>query len=204
MKAWGAGIATYSGDKILEVFYPEPRLDGTPEDPLAFADTPDELRGVTQKAVLTVIDDLDAPPADTADAYLRLHLLSHRLVKPRRINLDGIFGALPNVAWTSLGPVDPANLTNVLLDARRRNIAVTAPYLHDGSLTSLDAVVDRYKTSITADEKRDLIAFLGALTDEELLTDPRLADPRVTSRRSGAPARARPSPATRRSSASGR
>src|SRR5690349_11195870 len=51
--AWGAGIATYSGDKVLEVFYPAPHLDGTPDDPLSFPDTPDELRGVTQRAVLT-------------------------------------------------------------------------------------------------------------------------------------------------------
>ena len=48
--------------------------------------------------------DLDAAPADTADAYLRLHLLSHRLVSPATINLDGIFGVLPNVVWTSAGP----------------------------------------------------------------------------------------------------
>jgi 2,3,4,5-tetrahydropyridine-2-carboxylate N-succinyltransferase len=48
--------------------------------------------------------DLDASPADTADAYLRLHLLSHRLVAPRSINLDGIFGVLPNVVWTTAGP----------------------------------------------------------------------------------------------------
>src|SRR3954463_6599080 len=122
--AWGAGIATFAGEKALEVFYPDPQLDSAPGAPLDFEPTTDELRGTRQAAVLTVIDDLDAPPRDTADAYLRLHLLSHRLVKPREINLDGIFGALPNVAWTSLGPVDPANLTNVLLDARRRNVAV--------------------------------------------------------------------------------
>ena len=61
--------------------------------------------------MITVIEDLSAPPDGTADAYLRLHLLSHRLVKPHDINLDGIFAALPNVAWTSAGPVDPANLT---------------------------------------------------------------------------------------------
>ena len=60
--------------------------------------------------MLTVIEDLSAPPDGTADAYLRLHLLSHRLVKPHDVNMDGIFGALPNVAWTSIGPVDPANL----------------------------------------------------------------------------------------------
>jgi len=122
--AWGAGIATFAGEKVLEVFYPDPQLDTTPGAALDFEPTTDELRATTQRPVLTVIEDLAAPPSDTADAYLRLHLLSHRLVKPREINLDGIFGALPNVAWTSLGPVDPANLTNVLLDARRRNVAV--------------------------------------------------------------------------------
>jgi 2,3,4,5-tetrahydropyridine-2-carboxylate N-succinyltransferase len=61
--------------------------------------------------------DLDVPPADAADAYLRLHLLSHRLVPPHGVNLDGLFGVLPNVAWTSLGPVDPAALGDVRLRA---------------------------------------------------------------------------------------
>ena len=122
MSAWGAGIATFAGDKVLEVFYPDPQLDTPPGQPLAFDDVADELRGTRQSAVLTVLDDLQQPPQDTADAYLRLHLLSHRLVKPREQNLDGIFGVLPNVAWTSLGPVDPADLTNVQLEARRRNV----------------------------------------------------------------------------------
>jgi 2,3,4,5-tetrahydropyridine-2-carboxylate N-succinyltransferase len=115
--AWGAGLATYSGDRILEVFYPDPRL-GTPGDPLDTPERTDELRGTRQAPVLTVIGDLSQPPADTADAYLRLHLLSHRLIKPHEANLDGIFGVLPNVAWTSLGPVDPAHLTQVQLKAR--------------------------------------------------------------------------------------
>ncbi|HEY6889539.1 MAG TPA: 2,3,4,5-tetrahydropyridine-2,6-dicarboxylate N-succinyltransferase [Solirubrobacter sp.] len=119
MSAWGAGIATYAHDKILEVFYPAPKLGDTPGDPLDFEEVTDELRGTRQAAIVTTIDDLDAPPSGTADAYLRLHLLSHRLVKPRELNLDGIFGVLPNVAWTSLGPVDPADLTRVQLQARR-------------------------------------------------------------------------------------
>ena len=119
MNAWGAGLATYAGDKILEVFYPDPRLGGEPGAPLDGGETIDELRGTRQAPVLTVIRDLDAPPAGTADAYLRLHLLSHRLVRPHGINLDGIFGVLPNVAWTSAGPVDPARLTDVQLRARR-------------------------------------------------------------------------------------
>src|SRR4051794_39454559 len=119
MSAWGAGIATYAHDKILEVFYPAPQLDGSGE-PLDYEEVVDELRGTRQAAIVTTIDDLQTPPKDTADAYLRLHLLSHRLVKPREINMEGIFGALPNVAWTSLGPVDPADLTRVQLDARRQ------------------------------------------------------------------------------------
>ena len=58
-------------------------------------------------AIATVIADLAEPPADAADAYLRLHLLSHRLIRPHGANLDGIFGVLPNVAWTSAGPGRP-------------------------------------------------------------------------------------------------
>ncbi len=122
--AWGAGIATLAHDKVLEVFYPDPQLDTAPGEPLTFEPTADELRGTRQEAVLTVIEDLQQPPTDTADAYLRLHLLSHRLVKPREINVDGIFGVLPNVAWTSAGPVDPATLTDVQLRARQEGRAL--------------------------------------------------------------------------------
>ena len=129
--AWGAGIATFSGDRVLEVFYPDPKLGTTLapgfselsiEDAEQFgvpgAQRTDDLRDVREGPVLCVIADLQQPPDGTADAYLRLHLLSHRLVKPRELNMDGIFGALPNIAWTSLGPVDPANLTHVQLKAR--------------------------------------------------------------------------------------
>jgi 2,3,4,5-tetrahydropyridine-2,6-dicarboxylate N-succinyltransferase len=63
----------------------------------------DEARDVRTEVVHCEID-LDAPPATTSDTYLRLHLLSHRLVKPRSISLDGIFSSLPNVVWTSAGP----------------------------------------------------------------------------------------------------
>jgi 2,3,4,5-tetrahydropyridine-2-carboxylate N-succinyltransferase len=65
----------------------------------------DPVRAVRIRRQLCVTADLDLPPADGADAYLRLHLLSHRLVRPNAMNLDGIFGVLPNVCWTSLGPV---------------------------------------------------------------------------------------------------
>jgi 2,3,4,5-tetrahydropyridine-2-carboxylate N-succinyltransferase len=135
--AWGAGLATYSGDRILEVFYPAPQLGGTgqsvltelsadaaAEHGLPSGQREDSLRDVRQAAVLTRIADLQSPPRNTADGYLRLHLLSHRLVKPHEINLTGIFGVLPNVAWTSVGPVDPANLTAVQLKARANGIAL--------------------------------------------------------------------------------
>ena len=63
------------------------------------------------------VADLDAPPADTYDAYLRLHLLSARLVQPRTINLDGVFGLLSNVVWTNYGPcpVDGFEVTRLHL-----------------------------------------------------------------------------------------
>jgi 2,3,4,5-tetrahydropyridine-2-carboxylate N-succinyltransferase len=130
--AHGAGLATFSGDRVLEVFYPAPVLGSGGKEPgfaelsaedaerhgLPGAQRADDRRDVRQAPVLTVIADLQQPPDGAADAYLRLHLLSHRLVKPREINMDGIFAALPNVAWTSAGPVDPANLTQVQLRAR--------------------------------------------------------------------------------------
>ena len=85
---------------------------------LASAIERDQVRNVRVETVVTVIDDLSAPPVDTADVYLRLHLLSHRLVTPRSINLDGVFGLLPNVAWTSRGPVALEDLDATRIRAR--------------------------------------------------------------------------------------
>jgi 2,3,4,5-tetrahydropyridine-2,6-dicarboxylate N-succinyltransferase len=67
----------------------------------------DRRRSVSTIPVRTVIEDLAQSPRDVHDIYLRLHLLSHRLIQPHRANLDGIFGILANVAWTSLGPCLP-------------------------------------------------------------------------------------------------
>jgi 2,3,4,5-tetrahydropyridine-2-carboxylate N-succinyltransferase len=143
--AWGYGLATLAepGDRVLDTWFPEPQLGGeAPGEPgtrvlrqnegpheLAAAersgDEPrsarqwrDERRGVRNVAVLTVIESLAEPPADAHDAYLRLHLLSHRLVRPHEVDLSGLFGVLPNVAWTSHGPVDPAALTAVRMRFR--------------------------------------------------------------------------------------
>ncbi len=107
--AWGFGLATVTDDgTTLDVWYPSPALGEPDEDATAPADLvaaegADEARGVRVQVVRTVVD-LDAPLADTADAYLRLHLLSHRLVQPHGQNLDGLFGMLPNVVWTDRGP----------------------------------------------------------------------------------------------------
>ncbi|MFL9884071.1 DapH/DapD/GlmU-related protein [Paraburkholderia agricolaris] len=75
-----------------------------------------------------VIESLETPPVSTEEAYLRLHLLSERSVKPNEINLDGIFGLLPNVAWTSAGPVFPANLDDLRdrLASEHHHLTVTS------------------------------------------------------------------------------
>jgi len=109
--AWGYGLATVAeGGDILDTWYPAPALGPAEiEDPygppveLAAAAKDDPRRGVRARVVHTAID-LDEAPADASDAYLRLHLLSHRLVRPNTINLDGIFGVLNNVVWTNAGP----------------------------------------------------------------------------------------------------
>ncbi|MBK5305904.1 MAG: 2,3,4,5-tetrahydropyridine-2,6-dicarboxylate N-succinyltransferase [Frankiaceae bacterium] len=106
--AWGVGLATLTRDgQILDTWYPEPQLgqpDGSPAPHgLAQLSGEDEARQVRREVVERSID-LDTPPADAPDAYLRLHLLSHRLVAPHGCDLTGLFGILANVVWTSAGP----------------------------------------------------------------------------------------------------
>ncbi len=86
----------------------------------------DALRRTRRVAVVTFVPDLDAPPVDTHDVYLRLHLLSHRLVRPNQLNLDGIFGLLPNVVWTSDGPceVEDFEHTRLRLKAAGHHVTV--------------------------------------------------------------------------------
>ena len=120
--AWAWGLATvHITGQVLDTWFPSPALgedDGT-EAPrgLVAAKVEDGDRRVRTELVKTVID-LDAAPADVSDAYLRLHLLSHRLVQPRTINLDGIFGVLPNVVWTSAGPCAVEGFESVRLALR--------------------------------------------------------------------------------------
>ena len=104
--AHGRSTVDIASGRVLDAFYPAPAIGTTEPVGSPATASEDDIRGVRIEPVTTVIEDLDAPPADTADAYLRLHLLSHRLVRPHGLSLDGIFGVLPNVAWTSLGPVE--------------------------------------------------------------------------------------------------
>ncbi|MGR0318248.1 2,3,4,5-tetrahydropyridine-2,6-dicarboxylate N-succinyltransferase [Agromyces sp. ZXT2-3] len=128
--AWGDGLATIAGDgTVLDTWYPAPRLGDVPADapawePPAGAVGPDDRRGVRVEAVRTAIRLEDAP-ASTSDAYLRLHLLSHLLVRPNGLNLDGIFAHLPNVAWTNAGPVHPDDLDRLRPVLQRAGIHVT-------------------------------------------------------------------------------
>jgi 2,3,4,5-tetrahydropyridine-2,6-dicarboxylate N-succinyltransferase len=115
------GLATFdeSSGRVLDAWFPAPVLGQDPAPLDGRAEGRDEVRGVRVERVETRID-LDAPPAGAADAYLRLHLISSRAVRPHGANLDGVFGVLPNVAWTSLGPVDPAQVGPVRMRHRAR------------------------------------------------------------------------------------
>lgn len=142
--AWGHGVATVTNDDgtdgtVLDVWFPAPELgeppaadssDGAvptvPTELTALAGTDDARR--VRTVVVTTTIDLDAAPSSTEDAYLRLHLLSHRLVAPHGLNLDGIFRVLPNVVWTDRGPcaVDGFEETR----ARLRQVHGVAPTVH--------------------------------------------------------------------------
>ncbi|HEU5109500.1 MAG TPA: 2,3,4,5-tetrahydropyridine-2,6-dicarboxylate N-succinyltransferase [Micromonosporaceae bacterium] len=112
--AWGIGLATVTADgQVLDTWYPTDRFGLGPAPggsdvglpPAAVGDR--ALPGLRTAVVSTAIDSLADPPQDASDAYLRLHLLSARLVRPHQANLDGVFAVLANVAWTSAGPCPP-------------------------------------------------------------------------------------------------
>ena len=143
--AHAVGLATHTPHGgVLDTWFPQPeRTEGgsTAGTEVLTADAavaalgeaagdalgPDAGRNVTIVAVHTTIAALSDPPVDTHDVYLRLHLLSHRLVRPNSINLAGIFALLPTVAWTQLGPVAIDELPAAQLRARASG---TALYIH--------------------------------------------------------------------------
>jgi len=105
--ASGYGLLTLHGETVLDVWFPSPALGattGTAPAELTALDGTDEARGVRREVRLVEIADLAAAPASTEDVWLRLHLLSTRLVQPHGMSMDGVFGLLTNVVWTSAGP----------------------------------------------------------------------------------------------------
>ncbi|MET1044863.1 MAG: 2,3,4,5-tetrahydropyridine-2,6-dicarboxylate N-succinyltransferase [Microbacteriaceae bacterium] len=132
--AWGYGLATIAGNgTVLDTWFPSPTLGSRPADldpyiaPAEFEEQliADERRNVRLDFV-TVEIDLSAAPASTPDAYLRLHLLSHLLVAPNSINLDGIFGHLPIVVWTNAGPVHPDDFAARRMQLQRAGISTVS------------------------------------------------------------------------------
>jgi len=165
--ASGHGIATITNaGVVLDVWYPKPALsasgslDATSPELLALA-TSDELRGVFREVVTTEIS-LEVAPKDAKDAYLRLHLLSHRLVKPHGLSLDGIFGLLTNVVWTNHGPcaVDDFETVRAKLMAKFGQVTV---YSVDKFPRMVDYVVPTGVRIADADRVR-LGAYLSSGT----------------------------------------
>jgi 2,3,4,5-tetrahydropyridine-2-carboxylate N-succinyltransferase len=143
--AWGLGLATVTADgQVLDAWFPAERLGlgdpptgvdipagvPTPAAPIfqlppeVLADRP--LPGLRGVAILVVVPSLAEPPKDAFEVYLRLHLLSHRLIRPHQANLEGVFGLLANVAWTSAGPCPPERVDELRLRERAagRRLAV--------------------------------------------------------------------------------
>jgi len=131
--AWGYGLATTAGDgTLLDTWFPHPQLGELPAgtDPHL---APTEFKSLEHTDprrnvrcdFLAVQIDLDAAPASTPDAYLRLHLLSHLLVLPNTINLEGLFTHLPIVVWTNAGPVHPVDFTRLRVSLQRAGVSAS-------------------------------------------------------------------------------
>ena len=158
--AWGWGLASiHASGQVLDTYFPTPRLgvaDNSAAPPaLISAVVDDDTRGVRTEVVLVEID-LAAPPAGTSDAYLRLHLLSHRLVRPRDLNMTGIFSSLPNVVWTSAGPcaVDGFEEVRIRMRARGEHLTVFGvdkfPRMVDYVLPTGVRIADAYRVRLGA------------------------------------------------------
>ena len=126
--ASGHGLATVSlSGAVLDAWFPEPVLGNLSTPVLPFLSAlagVDEIRGVKREVVSLEID-LDKAPESVSDAYLRLHLLSHRVIKPHEANVDGIFGVLNNVVWTSVGPCPVENFEITRANLKQKYGAIT-------------------------------------------------------------------------------
>lgn len=126
--ASGHGLATVSlSGPVLDTWFPEPVLGNHSTPVLPFLSAlagVDEIRGVKREVVSLEID-LDKAPDSVSDAYLRLHLLSHRVIKPHEANVEGIFGVLNNVVWTSAGPCPVENFEITRANLKQKYGAIT-------------------------------------------------------------------------------
>ena len=126
--ASGHGLATVSlSGAVLDTWFPEPVLGNLSSPVLPFLSAlagVDEIRGV-KREVISIEIDLDKAPESVSDAYLRLHLLSHRVIKPHGANVDGIFGILNNVVWTSVGPCPVENFEIIRANLKQKHGAIT-------------------------------------------------------------------------------
>ena len=126
--ASGHGLATISlSGAVLDTWFPEPVLGNLSHPVLPFLSAlagVDEIRGV-KREVVSIEIDLDKAPESVSDAYLRLHLLSHRVIKPHGANLEGIFATLNNVVWTSVGPCPVENFEIIRANLKQKYGAIT-------------------------------------------------------------------------------
>jgi 2,3,4,5-tetrahydropyridine-2-carboxylate N-succinyltransferase len=126
--ASGHGIATVSlSGAVLDTWFPEPVMGKLSSPVLPFLSAlagVDEIRGV-KREVVSIEIDLDKAPESVSDAYLRLHLLSHRVIKPHGANGEGIFGILNNVVWTAVGPCPVENFEITRANLKQKFGAIT-------------------------------------------------------------------------------
>lgn len=123
LDSWFLGLRLVEAGKAATVRLTKDEIRGSLGESADGYAGHDDIRNVDIVPIRTEIDSLASAPADVHDAYLRLHLLSHRLVQPNCLNLDGIFGLLPNVAWTTLGPCESARVPDARIAARKRGLA---------------------------------------------------------------------------------
>ena len=163
--ASGHGIATITASGVvLDVWYPNPALaplnGAASADLIALAGT-DDIRGI-KREIVSIQIDTEVAPADAKDAYLRLHLLSHRLIRPHGLSLDGIFGLLANVVWTNHGPCEVEGFELVRAKLRAKYGQVTV-YSIDKFPRMVDYVIPSGVRIADADRVR-LGAYLASGT----------------------------------------
>ncbi|MFM2128139.1 MAG: hypothetical protein RIQ86_652 [Actinomycetota bacterium] len=163
--ASGHGIATITASgMVLDVWYPNPALaplNGSASAELIALAGTDDIRGI-KREVVSIQIDTEVAPADAKDAYLRLHLLSHRLIRPHGLSLDGIFGLLANVVWTNHGPCEVEGFELVRAKLRAKYGQVTV-YSIDKFPRMVDYVIPSGVRIADADRVR-LGAYLASGT----------------------------------------